>query len=421
MSKVEIRTELLEQLNKGIAGKTESFTIINKASTEEKATDVKPLEIVGESFNAKDWVGDPTEESETTIAGCFNTIVREMAAFVEGVILVDQEAPEEPEEEEEEKPHYSGPYYTPPVETPTEEPTTEEPTTEEPPEEEEEEEEGEEVTVTPVVIDPATLAGEFSTGGEGTTTTNDGIGTITVIQDGAIITDANGNQVGTTSMGQYKVYEQMSDENGNVIAVRISPDGEVEQWIRINQNGSPVGTFYETNQVGSFSCNSDNIVIFDKNNNPIGTLSQGYHKVYAITTDNNGNVTAIRISKDGEEEQWIQIYENGKYIDGGTFEQYGQQYSNPQTVTVNETTTATVYGKRNKILGGVLGVLVVGLGATIYVKKKKESEGGSESYEEEALPEGDYDIYDYNTDDDGNITEAKISSDGSPEEQWVEF
>ena len=64
--------------------------------------------------------------------------------------------------------------------------------------------------------------------------------------------------------------------------------------------------------------------------------------------------------------------------------------------------------------------MVVGLGATIYVKKKKESEGG-DSYEEEALPEGDYDIYDYNTDDDGNITEAKISNDNSPEEQWVEF
>ena len=221
-------------------------------------------------------------------------------------------------------------------------------------------------------------------------------------------------------MGQYKVYEQMTDENGNVLAVRISADGEEEQWIRINQNGTQVGTFYETNQVGSFSCNSDNIIIYDKNNNPIGTLSQGYHKVYAINTDNNGNVTAIRISKDGEEEQWIQIYENGKYIDGGTFEQYGQQYTNPQVVDVGQGTTATVYGKRNKILGGVLGVLVVGLGATIYVKKKKENENGG-SYEEEALPEGDYDIYDYNTDDDGNITEAKISSDNSPEEQWVEF
>ncbi len=418
MSKVEIKTELLDQLNKSIAGKEDSFTLINKASTEEKTTDVKPKEIIGEAFNAKDWMGEPGDDSDKTIAGCFNTIVKEMADFVEGIILVDEEGEEE-ESDDDGDHHYSGPTYTPP-DTPTEEePTEEEPTEEEEEEEQEEEEEGEEVTVTPVVIDPATLSGEFSTGDD-TTSSNDGIGTITVTTDGVIITNANGEQVGTTGMGQYKVYEQMTDENGNVLAVRISADGEEEQWIRINQNGTQVGTFYETNQVGSFSCNYDNIIIYDKNNNPIGTLSQGYHKVYAINTDNNGNVTAIRISKDGEEEQWIQIYENGKYIDGGTFEQYGQQYTNPQVVDVGQGTTATVYGKRNKILGGVLGVLVVGLGATIYVKKKKENENG-DSYEEEALPEGDYDIYDYNTDDEGNITEAKISSDNSPEEQWVEF
>ena len=420
MSKIEIRTELLDQLNKGIQNKEESFTTINKASTEEKTTDVKPLDIIGEAFNAKDWMGEPGEESETTVAGCFNTIIKEMADFVEGIILVDQE--DEIPAEDDEGHHYSGPSYTPPADTPTETPeeTPEEEQPEEEQPEEEEPEEGEEVTVTPVVIDPGTLSGEFTQGGDQGTTSNDGIGTITITQDNVIITDANGTQVGTTSMGQYKVYEQMSDENGNVSAVRISADGEDEQWIRINQNGSAVGTFYETNQVGSFSCNSENIIIYDKNSSPVGTLSPGNHKVYAITTDNNGNVTAIRISKDGEEDQWIQIYENGKYIDGGTFEQYGQQYTNPQTVEVSQGTTATVYGKRNKVLGGVLGVLVVGLGATIYVKKKKESEGGS-SYESEALPEGDYDIYDYNTDDNGNITEAKISNEGSPEEQWVEF
>lgn len=417
MSKVEIRTELLEQLNKSIAGKEDSFTLINKASTEEKTTDVKPVDIVGDAFNAKDWMGEPSDENDSTVAGCFNTIVKEMADFVEGVILVDEEGDEDDDDDDGGHHYYGGTPYTPPDVPTEEEPTEEEP--EEEPEEEEEEEEGEEVTVTPIVIDPATLSGEFTTG-DGTTSSNDGIGTLTITADGVIITNANGEQVGTTGMGQYKVYEQMTDENGNVLAVRISADGEEEQWIRINQNGTQIGTFYETNQVGSFSCNSDNIIIYDKNNNPIGTLSQGYHKVYAITTDNNGNVTAIRISKDGEEEQWIQIYENGQYIDGGTFEQYGQQYTNPQVVEVGQGTTATVYGKRNKILGGVLGVLVVGLGATIYVKKKKESEGG-DSYEEEALPEGDYDIYDYNTDDDGNITEAKISNDNSPEEQWVEF
>ena len=247
MSKVEIRTELLEQLNKSIAGKEDSFTLINKASTEEKTTDVKPAEIIGDAFNAKDWMGEPGDESDSTIAGCFNTIVKEMADFVEGIILVDEEEAEKDEDDGDH--HYSGPTYTPP-DTPTEETPEEETPEEETPEEEEtEEEEGEEVTVTPVVIDPATLSGEFSTGDD-TTSSNDGIGTSTVTTDGVIITNANGEQVGTTGMGQYKVYEQMTDENGNVLAVRISADGEEEQWIRINQNGTQVGTFYETNQVG---------------------------------------------------------------------------------------------------------------------------------------------------------------------------
>ena len=70
-------------------------------------------------------------------------------------------------------------------------------------------------------------------------------------------------------------------------------------------------------------------------------------------------------------------------------------------------------------MGGVLGVLVVGLGATIYVKKKQEN--GDTVTDDGALPEGDYDIYDYHTDDQGNVTEARISDNNAPEEQWVEF
>jgi len=419
MSKVIIDTELLDQLNKGLANKDEAFTTINKASTEEKIEEIKPIDIVGEPFNAKDWCGDPGDESEGTIAGCINLLAREMAEFVEGVILVDEG--EESYEDSESHHHSGGSYYstptteeTPVIETPTVvEAAPETPAVPEP------EVIGEEVTVTPIVIDPAVIATEFTQDGEGKANA-DGIGTVTIIQDGIIVTNGNGEQVGTTGVGQYKVYEQMSDENGNVIAVRISKDGEEEQWIQMIQNGNQVGTFYETNQVGSFTCMDAQVVIFDANGNPVGTLTQGYHKVYAINTDNNGNVTAIRISKDGEEEQWVQIYENGKYIDGGTFEQYGQQYTNPQTFDNGQGTQASVYGKRNKILGGVLGVLVVGLGATIYVKKKKENENGTVEVEE-TLPEGDYDIYDYKTDDDGNLTSAKISSDDSAEEQWVEF
>ena len=433
--KITIRTELLEELNKGISAREETFNIIKKANTEDKRSEVKPGDIVGEEFQAKNLAGEVGSEGDTTIAGCINTIAREMAAFVEGVKGVDaadvsslldgeEELPEEEEEDTGTGPGgtwWGGTDPTPTDDTPVDEdPTEEEPEEETPEDEPTEEEPPEEVTVTPVIVDPATLVPEM-TQGDQQGTTNDGIGTLTITQSGVEITNGNGETVGTLNEGQYKVYAQMTDETGNVTAVRISPDGEEEQWIRLNQNGQAVGSFYETNQVGSFNATGNQIVVYDANGNAIETLTPGNYKVYEIKTDANGNVTAIRISKEGDPEKWIQIYENGKYIDGGVFEQYGQQYTNPQTYDNGQGTKATVYGKRNKILGGILGVLVVGLGATIYVKKKKEKEDGTISEEEEALPEGDYDIYDYNTDDEGNMTSARISDDNAAEEQWVEF
>ena len=435
--KITIKTELLEALNKGISAREETFNNIKKANTEDKRPDVKPNDLIGVEFQAKDIAGEIGSEGDTTIAGCINTIAREMAAFVEGVKgvdaadvsgLLDGSEEEVPAEEDSGTDTGGGGSWWGGSDTPStddtpidENPTEEEPTEDEPTEDEPTEEEPpEEVTVTPVIVDPATLVPEM-TQGEGQTTTNDGIGTLTITQSGVEITNGNGETVGTLNEGQYKVYAQMTDETGNVTAVRISPDGEDEQWIRLNQNGQTVGSFYETNQVGSFVATGDQIVVYDGNGNAVETLTPGNYKVYEIKTDANGNVTAIRISKEGEPEKWIQIYENGKYIDGGLFEQYGQQYTNPQTFDNGQGTKATVYGKRNKILGGILGVLVVGLGATIYVKKKKEKEDGTFTEEEEALPEGDYDIYDYNTDDDGNMTSARISDDEAAEEQWVEF
>ena len=375
--KITIRTELLDALNNGIADRESAFNEIKKANTEDKRPEVKPDDLVGSEYQAKDKCGEMGSEGDTTIAGCINTLASEIAAFVEGVKGVDEADVSsllDGEEEVEDEPSGGGGGWT-----------------------------GD-------PIDDTT-----------TSTSNDGIGTVTITESGVAVSGATGEEVGTIEPGQYKVYETRKDDQGNTIAVRISPDGEEEKWIVLNQNGTTVGSFYETNQVGSFTCTSDQIIVYDANGNAIDTLTQGYHKVYAINTDENGNVKAIRISPDGEEERWIQIYKDGKYIDGGVFEQYGQEFTNPQTYDNGQGTKATVYGKRNKILGGVLGVLVVGLGATIYVKKKKEKEDGTYEEEEEELPVGDYDIYDYNTDDDGNMTSAKISDDDAAEEQWVEF
>ncbi len=415
-----IDTDVLTILNANLKQRTDAFERINKYNTDEQIVEVKPKEIIGDKFDAKEWCGEPGDESDQTIAGCINKIGMEMAQVFEGIIMTDEDGEEE--EEESRRPRGNnnwsgGDDWTPDPETPTEEePTDETPTEEEPTDENPTEDEEVVVAVTPTVD---SLIDQFNTDSTDPTT-NNGLGTLTVTKDGTIITDENGNPTGTATTSQYKVYEELKDGNGNVIAVRVSPDGtEPEQWIRVVQDGVPVGSYYETNQVGSFDCTSGGIPIYDKDNNLIGQLEPGKYKVYAIASDSNSNVTAIRISKDGEPEQWIQIYKDGKYIDGGTFEQYGYTFTNPQNVDLGNGSKVTISSSKNKILGGVLGVLVVGLGATIYVKKKQEN--GDSVADEEALPEGEYNIYDYKSDEDGNITSAKISEEGSPEEQWVEF
>ena len=414
-----IDKDVLTILNANLKQRTDAFERINKFNTDEQIVEIKPKEIIGDKFDAKDYCGEPGDESDQTIAGCINKIGMEMSKVFEGIIMTDEDDEEE-DKSEKKGGHHSGggDYYTPPPEdltdeTPTEE-TPEEPTEETPTEETPTDDEV--VVAVPPTVDG--LLDGFDT--EPEPSSNTGLGTLTVTKDGTIITDENGNQTGTATTSQYKVYEELKDGDGNVIAVRVSPDGtEPEQWIRVVQDGVPVGSYYETNQVGSFDCTNGGIPIYDKDNNLIGQLEPGKYKVYAIASDSNSNVTAIRISKDGDPEQWIQIYKDGKYIDGGTFEQYGYSFTNPQSYDMGNNTTVKISSSKNKILGGVLGVLVVGLGATIYVKKKQEN--GSSVSDEEALPEGEYNIYDYKSDEDGNITSAKISEEGSPEEQWVEF
>ena len=234
--KITIRTELLDALNNGISNRETSFVTINKATTEEKANgEVKPNELVGDLFQAKDVCGEIGSEGDSTIAGCINTLASEIAAFVDGVVGVDEAdvsgLRDETAEEDDSGGHNGGGWYGPstpttpvdtPVETPTENPDEEE-------EEDDEDDEGEEVTVTPIVIDPATLATEFTQGGDDTSTetgTSDGIGTISITETDVQITNGQGEVIGTATEGQYKVYEQTTDEQGNVIAVRISKDGE---------------------------------------------------------------------------------------------------------------------------------------------------------------------------------------------------
>ena len=407
MADIKLNNDVLTTLNSLLQERFDAIEAINKiALNMDNASSQLPKfitnELKNDDFSVASLCGKTTDANEQTISGCVNTIGNSMKKFIAGIVMTDTEKNNTNKD----------------VKTLNE--TTNTVT----------EDVGQVTTddVTNTTVNENTESSEslddiidqYKNQQENPVTQKDSLGVVTVTKNGATIIDQNGNVIDNCLNTQYKVYEELKDANGNVIAVRISMDGiEQEQWIRMIQEGSSVGTYYEVNQVGSFNCSQGGLTIYDKDNNPIGVLEKGNHKVYAVTSNSESNITAIRISKEGEPEQWVQIYQDGRYIDGGVFEQYGVTYTNPTEVDLGNGSKATINSTKNKVLGGVLGVLVIGLGATIYAKKKQKD--GNVHKDEEPLPEGDYNIYDYKEDENGNITGAKISEDGSDEEQWVEF
>ncbi len=297
----------------------------------------------------------------------------------------------------------------------------------------------------------------------------------------AVITGENGEIIGTLSDGNYKFYDVKYDKDGNVIAVRISPDGEEEQWIYLEQNGKPIGGVEFTGQDGIYIPNGDKVNVYDKEGNIIGILKADEYTVYDIKYDENGNPVMIRISPDGEEEQWIvldnnggllfeydnqkqyifkntkiNIYdENGNVVEiltNGKFNVYEviyDKYGNPTMIRItpngeeekwinisgkdefisnylfensssniqlNQNMTLELYNRDKLLLGGILGLLTIATGITIYAKKKNKNT--NDDTEEIVLEPGDYSVYDVKEDEEGNVTDILINND-SDEEYWV--
>lgn len=235
-------------------------------------------------------------------------------------------------------------------------------------------------------------------------------GSLYVSDTVGFITDENGNIIGTLDKGEYTVYEVKYDEDGNIIAVRISPDGTSPQWVILEQNGNNVGLFIETGQIGTYTINSSDLKIYDGNGNIIGVLESGEYRVYEVIYDENGNPYSIRISRDGESEQWINICENGVCV--------GNYIPNPladsQVVILdNNAGKLSLFNNKSLMVGGIIGVLAIAAGATLYIKNKKGEQVSS-------LPPGDYDVYDIKQDDYGNVTDAYIAN-NEEEEYWVHF
>ena len=224
--------------------------------------------------------------------------------------------------------------------------------------------------------------------------------------DQVMIYDANGNVIGTLKKGDYSVYEVKYDENGNIVAVRISEEDESEKWIYIYQDGEYIGKYYELTKQGIFIYEDMKVIISDKYGNKIGVLEKGSYKIYELKYDEDGNVIAIRISKDSEDEKWIFLKDNDLDV----------SFVSPDIKVVKEVELDKNGSKINffngKTIAGIIGVLVIAVGTVLYKKYKKNNH-------EEVVEPGEYSIYDTYLEDD-EINRVKISKPGD-EEAWVEL
>lgn len=221
-----------------------------------------------------------------------------------------------------------------------------------------------------------------------------------------MIYDSKGNVIGILKKGDYSVYDVKYDENGNVVAIRISDADESEKWVYIYQDGEYIGKYYELTKQGIFIYEDMEVIISDKYGNKIGILEKGSYKIYEFKYDEDGNVIAIRISKDSEDEKWIFLKDNNLDI----------LLVLPDIKIVKEVELDKNGSKINffngKTIAGIIGVLVIAVGTVLYKKYKKNNH-------KEVVEPGEYNIYDTYLEND-EISEVKVSKPGD-EEAWIEL
>ena len=228
-----------------------------------------------------------------------------------------------------------------------------------------------------------------------------------------------GEETVTIPTGNYNVDQVIYNADGSIRSVRFIYDDK-KVWAYLDSNGNIIKTEYIKNQTGMFSITNPSYDMIDMYGNNIGKFESKDYFIYDVLYDSKGNEIAYRLSPDGEYEKWV--YPNGNSTDANVV-----IYDKIQTS--DGTTVATVDDSSgNKGLYGVLGLLFVALGTTLVVRKKvKDKENadyGSDDYssesEESTLSAGNYGIYDVKKDEDGKITEARISPNDSSNEYWVE-
>ena len=227
----------------------------------------------------------------------------------------------------------------------------------------------------------------------------------------------NGEQK-TINSGNYPVDQVIYNADGSIRSVRMICD-DIKVWAHLDSNGNIIKCDYITGQNGYAELTGASYDKIDMYGNNVGKFSTGPQSINEVMYDSNGNIIAYKLTGNGVYEEWL--YPNGDTTNG-TFSLYDQ-------IQASETSSVATFND-NKGLYGLLGVLFVALGATLVVRKKIKAKENAEfddseeytdgTYVEDSLPAGNYGIYDVKKNDEGTITEARISPDNSSDEYWVE-
>ena len=229
-----------------------------------------------------------------------------------------------------------------------------------------------------------------------------------------------GDEEQTVPAGSYKVDNAVYNADGSTRNVRVKA-GEYDLCLYLDSSGNIIKTETIKEQNGLFTITNSTYDAVDMYGNSLGKFDKGEYYIYDVMYDQNGNQIGYRLSADGEYEKWL--YPNGNITDGvaSLFDQ----------VQANEEGTASVsMFEQNKGLFGLLGVLFVGLGASLVVRKKMvdkekatldEGDDYTDNYTvEDNISSGNYGVYDVKRNDAGLVTEARINPVDSSDEYWVE-
>ena len=251
----------------------------------------------------------------------------------------------------------------------------------------------------------------------------------------------NGKEININA-GNYIIEQVVYNSDGSIKIIKIKC-GIYSLLLHHDNNGNIIKVEYIKPQTGVFSINNKDYDMYDMYGNIIGKFGNGEYYIYETKYDQSGKVIAFRVSPNGDYEQWIYVNETTN----------DSEYSLVTLMQTNDKTNVSLFEK-NKGLFGLLGILFVALGVTVAVKivsnkknKNNDNEENNDEYvyydtpekennvyeeldgEDESLYQdsaisslstGNYPIYDVKQDENGLITEARITPDDRDDEYWVE-